>query len=48
MNGHSISEILQGQRSFDLVLRLEENARENMDTLRRLAIDLPEGGQVPL
>ncbi len=48
MNGHSISEILQGQRSFDLVLRLEEDARENIDTLRRLAIDLPEGGQVPL
>jgi HME family heavy-metal exporter len=48
MNGHSISEILQGQRSFDLVLRLEEDARENLDTLRRLAIDLPEGGQVPL
>ncbi len=48
MNGHSVTEILQGQRSFDLVLRLEEDARENLDTLRRLAIDLPEGGQVPL
>jgi HME family heavy-metal exporter len=48
MNGHSVSQILQGQRSFDLVLRLEEGARENLDTLRRLAIDLPEGGQVPL
>jgi HME family heavy-metal exporter len=48
MNGHSVSEILQGQRSFDLVMRLEEDARENLDTLRRLAIDLPEGGQVPL
>jgi len=48
MNGHSVSEILQGQRAFDLVLRLEDDARENLDTLRRLAIDLPEGGQVPL
>lgn len=48
MSGHSVTEILQGQRSFDLVLRLEEDARENLDTLRRLAIDLPEGGQVPL
>jgi len=48
MNGHSVSEIMQGQRSFDLVMRLEEDARENLDTLRRLAIDLPEGGQVPL
>lgn len=48
MNGHSVSEILQGQRSFDLVLRLEEEAREDLDTLKRLPIDLPEGGQIPL
>jgi HME family heavy-metal exporter len=48
MNGVTVSEILQGQRTFDLVLRLEEGARENLDTLRRLTIDLPDGGQVPL
>lgn len=48
MNGVTVSEILQGQRTFDLVLRLEEGARENLETLRRLTIDLPDGGQVPL
>jgi HME family heavy-metal exporter len=48
MNGDRVSEILQGQRSFDLVMKLEEDARENLSTLRRLAIDLPEGGQLPL
>ena len=48
MNGHTVSEIFQGQRSFDLVLRLEENARENLEVLKRLTIDLPEGGKVPL
>jgi len=48
MNGVTVSEILQGQRTFDLVLRLEEGARENLDTLRRLTIDLPDGGQIPL
>lgn len=48
MNGVTVSEILQGQRTFDLVLRLEEDARENIDGLRRLTIDLPGGGQVPL
>lgn len=48
MSGQVVSEILQGQRTFDLVLRLEDDARENLEVLRRLSIDLPEGGQVPL
>lgn len=48
MNGHTVSEIFQGQRSFDLVLRLEDDARENLEVLKRLTIDLPEGGKVPL
>ncbi len=48
MSGVTVSEILQGQRTTDLVLRLEENVRENIEALRRLPIDLPGGGQVPL
>lgn len=48
MNGHTVSEIFQGQRSFDLVLRLEQNAREDLEVLKRLTIDLPEGGKIPL
>ena len=48
MNGVTVSEILQGQRTFDLVLRLEEDVRENIDALKRLTIHLPDGGAVPL
>ncbi|MCA9088835.1 MAG: efflux RND transporter permease subunit, partial [Planctomycetaceae bacterium] len=48
MNGDVVSEVLIGQRQFDLLVRLDEGARENMETLKRLTIDLPEGGQVPL
>lgn len=48
MNGEVVSEILIGQRQFDLLVRLNENARENLDSLKRLTIDLPEGGQIPL
>ena len=36
MSGQVVSEILQGQRTFDLVLRLEDDARENLEVLRRL------------
>lgn len=48
MNGEVVSEVLIGQRQFDLLVRLNDNARENLDALKRLTIDLPEGGQIPL
>jgi len=48
MNGQVVSEILIGQRTFDLMIRLDEGHRENLQTLRRLTIDLSDGGKVPL
>ncbi len=48
MNGQIVSEVMQGQRTFDLVVRLKEDARENLDVLRRLTIELPGGGRIPL
>ncbi|MEX0715629.1 MAG: efflux RND transporter permease subunit [Planctomycetaceae bacterium] len=48
MNGEVVSEVLLGQRTFDLLVRLDENYRENLDLLRRLTIELPDGGKVPL
>jgi HME family heavy-metal exporter len=48
MNGEVVSEVLQEQRTFDLLVRLDDDSRENLETLRRLSIELPEGGRVPL
>ncbi len=48
MQGRTVSELLQGQRSFDLVVRLDEPYREDVEYLRRLMINLPTGGGVPL
>ena len=48
MNGEVVSEVLVGQRTFDLLVRLDEDYRENLDVLRRLTIELPDGGRVPL
>ncbi|MGI9177862.1 MAG: efflux RND transporter permease subunit, partial [Pirellulales bacterium] len=48
MNGRAVSEIVDGERKFDLVVRLDESYRVNIDTLRRLSINLPAGGRVPL
>jgi HME family heavy-metal exporter len=48
LNGVVVSEILEGQRTFDLLVRFDESYRENLDALRRLTIDLPKGGRIPL
>ena len=48
MNGQVVSQVLVEQRTFDLVLRLDERFREDEQKLRRLAVTLPDGGTVPL
>ncbi|WP_437224736.1 efflux RND transporter permease subunit [Planctomicrobium sp. SH661] len=48
MNGEVVSEVLQGQRTFDLLVRMGDEYREDLEALRRLTIELPEGGRIPL
>jgi CzcA family heavy metal efflux pump len=48
MNGEVVSEVLLGQRTFDLLVRLDEPFREDLDSLKRLSVDLPGGGTTML
>lgn len=48
MHGRVISEVLEGQRTFDLLLRLDAPYREDLEVLGRMSLDLPEGGTTPL
>ena len=49
LQGEVVSQILDGQRRFDLLVRLEEEYRTDYTNLERLRIDLPEGrGQIEL
>jgi HME family heavy-metal exporter len=48
MNGRVVSELVFGERKFDLFVRLDDSFRNNSDELRRMTIDLPKGGQIPL
>lgn len=48
MQGDVVSELLDGQRTFDLLVRLDEDYREDLDALKRLVIELPSGGVVKL
>ena len=48
MQGEVVSEVLDGQRTFDLLVKMDDIYREDLETLRRLQIDLPDGGSVKL
>jgi len=48
MHGRIVSEVLVEQRAIDLFLRFDEPFRENIESLKRLSLELPEGGTIPL
>ena len=48
LQGEVVSKVIEGQRRFDLLIRLEERYRTDYTNLERLRIDLPDGVQVEL
>ncbi|MBI2379492.1 MAG: efflux RND transporter permease subunit [Gammaproteobacteria bacterium] len=51
LNGETVSKIQEGQRSFDLYVRLDRPGRASLPAIRELLIDAPalgEGGKLPL
>ncbi|UZH54159.1 CusA/CzcA family heavy metal efflux RND transporter [Salinimicrobium tongyeongense] len=40
--------VFEGEKRFDLVVRFNEQNRENIDDLKNLYIDLPDGTQIPI
>lgn len=46
--GKSAGVVFEGEKRFDLVVRLGEQFRQNIDNLRQLYIDTPAGTQIPL
>ncbi|MCL2101473.1 MAG: efflux RND transporter permease subunit [Fibromonadales bacterium] len=46
--GEKLAEIYEGQRSFDLILRLNRDYTESIDGVRSALIDLGNGRKIPL
>ncbi|WP_196888173.1 efflux RND transporter permease subunit [Aureivirga sp. CE67] len=46
--GEKAGEIYEGQKYFDLVVRLQKENRDTKEKIEKTWIHLPEGGQVPL
>lgn len=48
LNGRVVSQVLEQQQTFDLVVWLKLDARQNLDTIRNLLVDTPNGQKIPL
>jgi len=48
IHGQEVSQMLDGQRTFDVLLRLRETQRRDLDNLYRLPLELPSGLRIPL
>lgn len=46
--GEKLADIYEGQRSFDLVLRLNRNYTQSIEQVRSALIDTQSGGKIPL
>ena len=48
IGGQAVTQVLEGDRRFDLVVRWKPEYRESLDAVRQIRVNLPAGGQVPL
>ena len=46
--GKVVSHILEGQRSFEVVLKYDDKFREDLESIKRTVIDTPVGQKIPL
>jgi Cu/Ag efflux pump CusA len=47
-NGEAVSQVLENQRTFDLVVRFDDASRRSAETIAGTLIDTPTGAKVPL
>ena len=48
IGGDVATQVVQGERQFDLVVRLEEKYRNNPEEIRNILVTTPAGQQIPL
>ena len=48
IGGSAASQVIQGERQFDLVVRMQEPFRQNADAIRSLLVTTPDGQNLPL
>lgn len=46
--GDVVGQVFEGEKRFDLAIRLDEKNRKNITNLQNLYVDIPSGGKIPL
>jgi cobalt-zinc-cadmium resistance protein CzcA len=46
--GKTVGSVFEGEKRFDLVLRLDKANRQDIDNIKNLYVDLPHGGKIPM
>jgi len=46
--GETSGVVFEGEKRFDMVVRLQRESRQDIDNIRNLQVPLPDGGQIPL
>jgi CzcA family heavy metal efflux pump len=47
-NGHAASQVLEEQRTYDVLVRFDDSARQSVETIGNTLIDTPTGLKVPI
>jgi CzcA family heavy metal efflux pump len=47
-NGEAVSQVLEDQRTYDIVVRFDDASRQSVETIASTLIDTPGGAKVPL
>lgn len=47
-NGERVSQVLENQRTYDVIVRFDDSARQSVESISRTLIDTPTGSKVPL
>lgn len=48
LNGTTVGQVLDGQKTFDIIVRYNEAARESVEAMRQTLVDTESGTKVPL
>jgi cobalt-zinc-cadmium resistance protein CzcA len=48
IGGQTVTQVLEGERSFNLIVRWQPKYRESLEAIRHIRIALPAGGYIPL
>jgi cobalt-zinc-cadmium resistance protein CzcA len=48
VGGAAATQVVQGEKQFDLVVRLEQQFRDNPEEIRDILVAAPDGSQIPL